>query len=425
MKQLTSHFSEMANRASGKVIQQIVELVSNPDIISFAGGVPPEKAFPTEEFQKLVNEVLATQGHIALQYCSTYGLDELRVELAKFYKKQNTEISKDELMVVSATQQGLDLISKAFIDSGDKIICQLPSYVAALDTFRSYGAELIGIPMDKEGMRVDILEDRLENFCHIDQKPKFIYIIPDFQNPTGITTSLKRRKEILALAEKYDILVIEDSPYRELRYTGETQPRFLELGGTEKVITLGTFTKLLMPGIRLGWVAAAPEIIEKLMLIKQTTDICSSTLSQLIACEFLKDGRLDAHLEKINNLYQEKQENMLALLDKHMPEYVRWTKPEGGLFLFLHLSENMNSRELLEYAIKRNVAYVPGDVFHCDGSGENTLRLNYSYPTKEQAETGITALAEAIDEYYNNLLNKPSQEQYVPLEDFKSFEQIY
>jgi len=425
MKQATAHFSKMANRAGGKVIQEIVELVSKPDIISFAGAIPPEEAFPADTFKEIMHDILETKIGIALQYSSTYGLAELRQELSLYYKKQSTEISPEELLVVSATQQGLDLIAKCFIDSGDKVICQLPSYIGALDTFRSYGADLIGIPMDNEGMRIDILEDRLDSLCHVDQKPKFIYIVPDFQNPSGITTSLNRRKAIVELAKKYDILIIEDSPYRELRYEGEDQPRFLELGGTENVITLGTFTKLFVPGIRLGWVAADREIIEKLMMLKQTTDICSSTLSQLIASEFLRRGLFDNHIKEIKKLYMVKQKNMLKALKEHMPKYVRWTETEGGLFLLLQLSEDMSSRELLEFALRRKVAYIPGDVFYCDGSGENTLRLNYSYPTIDQAEEGIKRLAEAIEEYYQNLLGKPMQEQFIPLEDFKSFEQIY
>src|SRR3989339_630390 len=425
MKQASAQFSKMANRAVGKVIQEIVDLVSKPDTISFAGAIPPSDALPADTFKDIMHDILSNRIDVALQYSSTYGLQELREELVAFYQKQNTQISTDELIVVSASQQALDLISKCFIDSGDKVICPLPSYIAAMDTFRSYGAELIGIPMDGEGMRTDILEDRLENFCHIGQKPKFIYLVPDFQNPTGTTTSLERRKAILKLGNKFDVLIVEDSPYRELRYRGTDQPRFLELAGTDKIITIGTFTKLFVPGIRLGWVVAAPNIIEKLMLLKQTTDICSSTLSQLIASEFLKRGLFDEHIKKTKALYQDKQSHMLAMLKKYMPKYVRWTEPEGGLFLFLHLSEDMSARDLLEHAMRRKVAYVPGDVFFCDGSGENTMRLNFSYPTKEQAEEGIKRLAEAIEEYYQNRLNRTQQEHYAPLEDFKSFEQIY
>lgn len=425
MKPASAHFSKMANRAVGKVIQEIVDLVSNPDTISFAGGIPPTEAFPEDSFKEIMQDILVNRIHVALQYSSTYGINELREALVEFYSKQKTVITKDELIVVSASQQALDLISKCFIDSGDKVICPLPSYIAAMDTFRSYGAELIGIPMDSEGMRADILEDRLENFCHIGQKPKFIYLVPDFQNPTGTTTSVNRRKAILNLAIKYDVLIVEDSPYRELRYSGTDQPRFLELAGTDKIITIGTFTKLFVPGIRLGWVVAAPNIIEKLMLLKQTTDICSSTLSQLIASEFLKRGLFDEHIKYTKALYQLKQEHMLSMLQNYMPTYVRWTKPDGGLFLFLHLPAEMSARNLLEYALRRRVAYVPGDVFFCDGSGENTLRLNFSYPSNQQTEEGIKRLAEAIEEYYQNLINRPQQEQYAPLEDFKSFEQIY
>ncbi len=425
MKQLSLRFSQMANRAEGKIIQQIVELVDNPNVISFAGGLPPEDAFPQEEFKEVMAQVLDGKITKALQYTSTYGFDELRVQISGYYKSQGSPVAFDEILVVSASQQALDLISKCFINPGDKIICQLPSYVCALDTFRSYGAELIGIPMDNEGMRIDILEDRLDNLALAGQAPKFIYIIPDFQNPTGLTTSLERRQKIVTLAQKHNLLIIEDSPNRELRYAGQHQPRFMDLAGTDYVITLGTLTKLFVPGIRIGWVAAAPEIIEKLMLLKQTTDICSSTLSQIVAVEFFKRGLFEGHLEKIKDLYRDKQQNMIDALTAHMPKFVSWTKPEGGLFLFLHLSENMSARHLLEFAVKRHVVFVPGDVFHCDGSGEHTLRLNFSYPSKEMATKGIKRLAEAIDEYYQVLLNRPQQEHYAPLEDFKSFEQIY
>jgi 2-aminoadipate transaminase len=415
----------MANRTTGKAIQEITDLIAKPDIISFAGGLPPEEAFPVDDLNGMICSIIQTNAKQALQYGDTYGLRELRQEIAKNLSREQCPIEASQILIVTAAQQALDLLAKCFINPGDRVVCSLPSYLGGIDTFHSYGAEMVGIPMDDEGMRVDILEDRLDTLIAVGQRPKFIYIVPDFQNPSGITTTLSRRKKIIEVAAHYRVPIVEDSPYSELRYRGENIPRIMELGSTEQVITLGTFSKTFVPGIRLGWIAANQEIIDKLALLKQTTDICTGSLAQCIILEFMKQGKMEVHLKRICGLYHHKRDMMLAALKKYMPNYVRWTEPEGGLFLFVTLPAEMNARELLKIAVHRKVAFVPGEVFFCDGSGTNTMRLNYSYANEQLTDEGIKRLADSIRLYYDNLINLPSVEKLAGLEDLKSFEEIY
>ncbi len=389
-------FSVSAKGMKRSIIRELLKLTQRPELISFAGGLPSPESFPVEQLKEIAVEVLENESARALQYSETEGDKRLREILVERYQKNGLLVNCNNLIITTASQQALDLIPKIFINPGDKIICGLPSYLGGISAFLTYGAELIGIELDKHGMRSDLLEKTLSDLKTRGEKPKYIYVIPDFQNPAGITMPEFRRKEIIDLAHKFDILIVEDSPYRELRFTGEPQRTIYELDGTGQVILLGTMSKIFVPGFRIGWVVAHEAIIDKLVMAKQNTDLCTSSFVQKIAAKFFDKGYFDRNLQLIIKSYGEKRDSMLAAFKKYMPDGVKWTEPEGGLFLFVTLPEYMNSEELFKVAIEENVAFVPGAPFHCDGSGKNTMRINFSYMSKEMNEEGVKRLAKAI-----------------------------
>jgi 2-aminoadipate transaminase len=345
-----------------------------------------------------VQDVLQNEAKSALQYGATEGDTRLRELIVEDYRKQGFDITVDNVMITTASQQGLDLVSKIFIDRGDTLICGLPSYLGGLGAFNAYGAKPVGIKFDENGMRADKLEETLQELEKKGQKPKFIYVIPDFQNPAGVTMPEFRRKEIIDIAHKHDILILEDSPYKELRFEGKPQKTLYALDNTGQVITLGTFSKIFVPGFRLGWAVAHPDVIDQMVKAKQSTDLCTSPFVQKIAIKYIEKGYYAKNLQKTIENYRQKKEVMMEAFEKYMPEGVSWTRPEGGLFLFLTLPEGMDSEKLFLKAIEKKVAFVIGQVFHCDGSGKNTMRINFSYATKEQNVEGVKRLAAVIKE---------------------------
>ena len=402
IKQLIQNkLSDRARSLDGKAIKEIVELIAKPNIISFAGGLPSPESFPVQELSEISQKLLSENGPQSLQYCDTLGLKELRQRIAQRYTNDGVSVETDNVMMVSASQQALDFVSRLLINPGDVVLCGLPSYLGGLDAFRSYDAKLVGVPLDDQGLSASHLEATIVELLRTNQVPRFIYVIPDFQNPTGITMPKSRRLEILRIAKKYDLLILEDSPYRELRFRGQEHPTFYHLSPQGRVITLGTFSKTFVPGFRLGWVLAHPLIIEKLSLIKQTADICSSTFVQALTLEYLRQDKFDDNIKSNVVIYRTKQNNMLEALKEFMPPEVKWTCPEGGLFLWVELPEGGDARELLQKAVSNGVAFVPGDVFHCDGGGQNTFRLNYSYTNREQTREGVKRLAQAINLIYS------------------------
>ena len=377
-------------------IRELLKLTKNPEIISFAGGLPAPETFPIEELVEITSEVLREDGKKALQYGSTEGDDRLRELIVELYKKMGFDITVENLMITTASQQGLDLLAKIFINRGDKVLVGLPSYLGGLQAFKAYGAELLGIEFDESGMRSDDLEVKLKELQAANDLPKFIYIIPDFQNPAGVTMPEKRRKEIIDIARKYDVLIIEDSPYKEIRFEGEHQESLYTLEGKGQVINFGTFSKIFVPGFRIGWIIAHPEIIDKFVKAKQATDLCTSPFVQKIAAKYMEKGYFETNLQKTIQLYKEKKDIMMRAFEKYMPEGVTWTKPEGGLFLFITLPDYMDSEILFQKAIEKKVAFVVGHAFYCNGKGRNTMRINFSYVPKDQNEIGVKRLAEVI-----------------------------
>lgn len=384
-------------------IRELLKYLGTPGLISFSGGFPSPLTFPTEDLKQIMMEVMDTEAASALQYGATEGDMLLRTLLAERYKNQGVDISVDNLIITTASQQALDLIAKMFIDRGDYVIVGLPSYLGGLSAFNSYGAQMIGIPMDEEGEDPAVLEAELIKLKNMGKKPKFIYLIPDFQNPAGVTMTEKRRKEIIALAHKYDVLILEDSPYRELRYEGETQKTMYELDGTGHVIMLGTFSKIFCPGFRIGWVVGHPDVLDKIVVGKQATDLCTPPFTQRIAARYIEKGLLDPKIEEIRKMYSVKQKGFLQALDNYMPEEISWTKPEGGLFMMAYAPKHLDTNALLLDCIKEaKVAYVAGTSFFCDGGGTNSMRLNFSYETLEKNEEG----AKRLGDFFKNRLAK-------------------
>jgi 2-aminoadipate transaminase len=420
--ELKQRFSIAARRMSRSVIRELLKLTARPDIISFAGGLPNPGAFPARELKEICSRILEERPQVTLQYSATEGLTSFRDLLIELLSAQGLRVRREQLIVTTASQQSLDLLGKIFIDRNDVVAVENPSYLGALSAFRSYGARFLPIDMDSRGMRTELLHRQLRELKksagsgleYYQNMPKFIYTIPDFQNPSGITMSEQRRLELLNIADEFDLLIVEDVPYRWLRYRGEDLPMIGALearrgggsrhgdgkrgqgtAGKRRVISMFTFSKILSPGMRLGWICAEDSIIDKMVQAKQATDLCTSAFSQRIAEEFIRNGLLEQRIKANIGLYRPKLECMLAALEEHMPRIpsLSWVAPEGGMFLWIVLPDYMDADEMLEEAIERKVAYVVGSAFHPGGGGSNTMRLNFSYSGEEDIREGIRRLA--------------------------------
>jgi 2-aminoadipate transaminase len=321
--------------------------------------------------------------------------------LVERHNRQGLKIGIENLIITSASQQALDLIAKIFLDPGDYVLCGLPSYLGGINAFTFYGAKLKGIALDKDGMKPDELEETIIILKELGRKVKFIYLIPDFQNPSGITIPESRRLKIIEIAEKYNLLIVEGSPYREVRFDGESQKLMYELDTTGRVIALFTFSKIFAPGFRVGWVIGHPEILDKLVMAKQTADLCTSAFVQRIIARYIEKGLLEKNLKKTIALYRERRTHMITCFRKYMPEGVSWTEPQGGLFLFVTLPPRLDTDELFKKALEKNVAFVAGSSFFCNNSGHDTMRINFSFSNKEEIETGVKRLSEVIREELN------------------------
>ena len=401
MIDIAKNIATTPRRTKASVIRELLKTTNQPGIISFAGGLPAPDLFPYEFVSDTVKKIMDTKGRVALQYGPTDGLPELKEEFIKFLKKHESIDAKPEnLIITTASQQALDMVGRLFLDASDPVIVEKPSYMGALQVFRSYGAEFIGVKLEDDGISTEELEERLAWLQSQDEHYKFVYLVPDFQNPSGVTLSEEKRHKVIELSEKYNVAVIEDSPYRQIRFEGEA-PKMLyrmdkETRKTDNIISLFTFSKTFAPGLRLGIILAHPQIIKKMEILKQSLDLCTSSLNQLIAAEFLRSGFFEKHIEVVKKDYRIKKNAMVGALEKYMPEGVTWTNPEGGLFLWVRLPENMSADDMFQDALKENVAYVIGSAFHSDGSGKNTMRLNFSFATPDQIVEGIKRLSSAV-----------------------------
>ena len=390
-------YSNNAKGMKRSEIRELLKLTARPGIISFAGGLPAPDLFPVDDIKEMSRIVMEREGKTALQYGPTEGDNRLREELAKMMQKDGVNITSNHLLIVTSSQQGLDLVGKIFVDPGDVVMTSRPTYVGAIQAFNSYGAKMLGVEQDEEGTQTAQLEAEIEKLAAKGSKPKFIYEIPDFQNPSGITMSLKRRKELIRIAEKHDLVIVEDSPYRQLRFEGKTEPSLIGMN-SERVLSLFTFSKILLPGFRLGWMAGPNELIQKAVTAKQSVDLCSPPFNQAILYEYLHSGLLEKQIAVIIKAYREKRDFMLAKLSQYMPKLpgLKWTHPQGGLFLWVTMPESIDAGELFHSAIEKQVAYVVGTAFYPDGGGHNSFRMNFSYSSMAEIEEGVKRLADVI-----------------------------
>ncbi|WP_297497899.1 PLP-dependent aminotransferase family protein [Thermococcus sp.] len=394
-----SFFSEKALQMKASEIRELLKLVETSDIISLAGGLPAPETFPVELIRKITEDVLTNHADKALQYGTTKGFTPLRLALARWMEKRyGIPMSKVEIMMVAGSQQALDLIGRVFINPGDVVVVEAPTYLAALQAFSYYDPEFVSVPMDHDGMRIDVLGEKLEELERKGKRVKLLYTVSTFQNPMGVTMSLERRKKLIELAREYEFIIVEDNPYSELRYSGEPIPPIKHFDDEGRVIYLGTFSKILAPGLRLGWISAHPHFIRKMEIAKQSIDLCTNTLGQAIAWKYVEDGHLDKHIPEIIEFYKPRRDAMLKALEEFMPEGVEWTRPDGGMFVWVTLPGGIDSKLMLEKAVSKGVAYVPGEAFFAHREVKNTLRLNFTYVPEEKIREGIKRLAEVIEE---------------------------
>jgi 2-aminoadipate transaminase len=396
-------YAHRMQRMGSSVIRELLKLTEQPDMISFAGGLPAPDVFPVKEFQNACNYVLNNLGAQALQYSTTEGHLPLREMIARHNERYSVKISPDNILITSGSQQALDFIGRLFINRGDYVVVESPTYLGALQAWNAYGAQYISVPSDENGMLVDGLEEALR------VGPKFIYILPNFQNPSGSTLSLERRKRLILLADQYGVPIVEDDPYGQLRYDGEhissvvyldSQYRNNDTDGeyTGNVIYLSTFSKLLSPGLRMAWVIAPPEVIRRLVMAKQAADLHTSTFNQYVTYEVAKGGFLDEHVKVIRATYKERRDTMLEMMSELFPPEVHWTHPLGGMFLWGILPEGMDAADVFKLAVEKKVAFVPGGPFHANGGGKNTMRLNFSYSNPDTIREGIGRLGITLKE---------------------------
>jgi 2-aminoadipate transaminase len=374
-------------------IREILKVTERPEIISFAGGLPAPELFPVEELKEVCEVVLSNYGGMALQYSTTEGYAPLREAICQRMKNQGVSATAENIMITSGSQQALDLSGKVFIDEGDVVICESPTYLAALKAFKTYMPIFKEVAMDEEGMIMEDLEALLIN----NPEAKFIYTIPDFQNPTGRTMSLERRKKLVELANKYDIAIIEDNPYGEVRFAGKSIPPVKHFDTEGRVIYLSTFSKIFCPGLRIGWICAEEKFLKKYIPFKQSTDLHTDIFGQMLAAKYMEMFDIEEHIEKIKDTYRIRRELMLSCIKEYFPKGIKHTLPEGGLFIWVQLPEGIKSKEVFEEALKNNVAFVPGDSFFPKGDCKNAMRLNFSNMPEDKIKEGIRRLGQVLD----------------------------
>jgi len=388
------HFSDRANSMTASEIRELLKVTARPGMISFAGGLPNPDSFPTEIVSQLAQKVLKERGAEALQYGATEGYGKLRQLLWEKHAREDNANENDHVVVSNGIQQGLDLLSKVTINQGDPIILEAPSYLTGGMAFRVYGCDIHSVDLDERGIRVDILEETLSGLRRTGRAAKFLYLTPTFHNPAGVTMDLQRRRKVMDLAYEYDLLVIEDDPYHMLNYDGQSIRNLKSMDEDNRVLYLGSFSKILSPGMRLGYAIGHKDLVAKIVLAKQTADLCTNSLSQHIAYEYVAGGYLDSHIVKINDLYRRKRDLMLKGLQENMPEGVTWTHPHGGMFLWATFPESVDTRLMFNKSAEKSVAYVHGRSFYFDGRGAHQARLNFSHPSDENITEGIRRLSE-------------------------------
>ncbi len=389
-------YSTRAQALKSSVIRDLFIVASRPDIISFAGGMPDTRSLPMDLIAEATRRVLEREGAAALQYGSSDGHLGLRERIVSLMKNDGMTVDVDEIIITDGGQQALDFLGKILINPGDDIIVEGPSYVGAIQAFSSYQANFLSVPLDDDGIQIEPLERLLGDLKKGGKRPKFLYLVPAFHNPAGVTLSLERRKRIVELASDHSLLVIEDNPYGQLRFDGNPIATMKSMD--DSIVYMSTFSKIFSPGVRLGWIAAPRPILEKLNFAKQAANLCSSSFSQRVVEEYFNTCPWQKYLKIQTDLYKERRDVMLAALEEFFPPEARWTRPMGGLFLWVTLPSYMNTSEMLAESIDQaKVAYVPGEAFFTDGSGKNSMRLNFSYPHRDSIREGIARLGKLIE----------------------------
>lgn len=385
------------DRLKASEIRELLKLTEQPGVISFAGGLPAPELFPIEDVIESSVRTLREHGEKALQYTTTEGYGPLRDWIAeRMNRQQGTNYDRDNILITHGSQQVLDFMGKVFIDEGDIVACESPTYLAAINAFKAYGAGFAEIPTDDDGMIMDDLEEALKT-----GKVKFIYVIPTFQNPTGKTWSLERRQKLADLADKYNVAILEDNPYGDLRFEGEYIPSVKTCDKSEKVLVGGTFSKIFCPGMRIGWIAGDKELIRKFVMVKQGADLQCNTFAQISIYDYLTHFDIDKHIEKIKAHYKRRKDLALKCMEETFPKEVKFTHPNGGLFTWVELPEGISARDLLVETLKEKIAFVPGGSFFPQNPKENTFRLNYSNMPDDKIEYGLRKLGEIITRYIN------------------------
>ena len=406
-------FSKRANRLRSSEIRELLKLTQMPGMISFAGGLPNPKAFPVDVIHQCIDITFENNSEKALQYGTTEGVTKLRRVLAERMRKtRGIDCELHDILITSGAQQALSLSALVFIDPGDTYLTSVPAYLGAVQAFHAYEANCESIPMDEEGIDTDSLRRNLERLRRTGIYPKFFYTVPTFQNPSGETMSLNHRKELLDIASEYDFLIIEDDPYGDLIFEGEQIPPIKSMDKRGRVVYLSTFSKILAPGFRLGWIVASKDILDKFVLAKQATDLCTNVFSQYVAYEYVNGGHLDEQVKTISSLYKHKRDVMLSSLKKYFPKEVEWTIPKGGMFIWISLPKMIDTRLMFQKALSKKVAYVVGEAFFPEGGNYHSMRLNFSYSDDETIQEGIKRLAEVIKEE----LSKNFQDETYPPE---------
>jgi 2-aminoadipate transaminase len=391
-------FASRTREMKSSAMRDMMAITARPDVISLAGGLPETGNFPPESFAAAAQRVAAESCARALQYGPTEGLDEVKQCIREVMAAEDMRVDNDDILVTTGGQQVIDLVTKTLIDPGDVIVAEGPTYPGAVPTFSSYQADVVHVDVDGEGMKVELLEEVLDRLEQEGRRPKFIYTVPSFQNPAGVTMSLERRRMLVDVAHRRELLVLEDNPYGLLRYEGAAEPTLRSLDGGVYVMYLGTFSKILSPGIRLGWVVAPPPVLEKLNLGKQAADLCSSTLSQLMVRAYFDQGIWRDYIDSLNEIHRGRRDAMLDALAEFFPPQAEWTRPGGGLFVWVTLPDFIDTTDLLARALRENVAFVPGVGAYLDGRGRSSMRLNFSGSDEDTIREGVRRIGEVVAE---------------------------
>ena len=391
-------FARRTHGMTSSAMRDLMAVTARPDVISLAGGLPDTSTFPAADFAALMSRIAVDAAAQALQYGPTEGLDELKRCIAEVMAAEGMRVEQEDVLVTTGGQQVIDLVCRAFIDPGDVVVAEAPTYPGAVPVFGSYQAHVVQIAMDDDGMRIDELESTLDRLAEEGRTPKFIYTVPSFQNPAGVTMALERRRRLVRIAAERELLVLEDNPYGLLRYEGEPLPTLLSLDGGRYVVYLGTFSKILSPGLRLGWAAAPRPVLEKLNLGKQAADLCSSPLSQHFVAAFFAQRDWRAYVGRLVELYRRRRDVMLDALAEHLPPEARWTRPQGGLFIWARLPDYIDTTDLLARALREHVAFVPGRAAYLDGRGGSEMRLNFSGVSDDDIHEGVRRIGKVVRE---------------------------